>query len=407
MLQVMIAPSRTHFSGGNHGGEIRSSPKLCGIYLDYGLLAAFLILLALGLVMVSSASISIAERQTHEPFYFLWRQAAHVLVGLVLAWGVLHIPVAVWQRSGPALLSLGILLLIIVLLFGHEVNGSVRWISIGWVNIQPSELMKLFVVVFLAGYFVKYNEQVRTSVEGFLRPMILLSIVGILLLLEPDFGTAALVAMTALAMMFLGGVLLRQFVVLFALLTLAFAIAAYSKPYQMGRLNSFRNPWADPYDSGFQLIQSLIAFGRGDLWGVGLGGSIQKLFYLPEAHTDFLFAVLAEELGLIGVLIVITLFGFIVWRAFAIGRQAMLADRRYHGFLAYGLGLMIGLQAFINIGVNMGVLPTKGLTLPLMSYGGSSIVVTCIACAIILRIAHEQHPGQASRTTAITKRGHR
>ena len=342
--------------------------------------------------MVGSASVSIAEKQMGEPFYYFWRQSAYVCVGLMLAWLVVHVPISFWEKSNPTLLLLGAVLLVVVLVFGREVNGSSRWISLGSINLQPSELMKLFVVMFLAGYMSRRGEEVRTSVKGFLKPMILLSLIAILLLLEPDFGAAFVIAMTALGMMFIGGVRLRQFAALMLMLSVAFVIVAYSAPYRVERLTCFLNPWADPFNCGFQLTQSLIAFGRGEWFGVGLGGSIQKLFYLPEAHTDFLFAVLAEELGLVGGLSVIALLAIISLRSFYIGRVAFLAGRVYSGFLAYGLGLLIGVQALINIGVNMGLLPTKGLTLPLMSYGGSSIVVTCIACAIVLRILHEEYP---------------
>lgn len=367
-------------------------PRKRPLYVDYWLTGSVLTLLFVGLVMVGSASVSISEKQLGEPFYYFWRQAAYVCVGLLFAWLVLHIPIVFWERVNPGLLLFGCLLLLLVLGVGREVNGSTRWISLGVVNIQPSELMKLFVVMFLAGYMDRRGEEVRTSVKGFLKPMMLLSVIGILLLLEPDFGAAFVIAITALGMMFIGGVRIRQFGALMLLLAVALLLVAYSAPYRVERLTCFLNPWADPFNCGFQLTQSLIAFGRGEWLGVGLGGSIQKLFYLPEAHTDFLFAVLAEELGLLGGLVVITLFGIIGLRAFYIGRVAFSAGKVYAGFLAYGLGLLIGLQALINIGVNMGLLPTKGLTLPLMSYGGSSIVVTCISCAILLRILHEHYP---------------
>ena len=361
-------------------------------YLDTWLLVPSLLLLILGLVMVASASITIAERQLAEPFYYFWRQLAYVLAGLLLGWGVLRTRIDHWQALGPGLLVLGVLLLLLVLVFGREVNGSTRWLSFGVVNVQPSELMKLFGVVFLAGYLVRRSEEVRSSMKGFFKPMILLGVIGVLLLLEPDFGAAAVIAITAMGMLFLGGVQLRQFALLFVLMACSLGILAWSSPYRVQRLTSFLNPWADPFDSGFQLTQALIAFGRGEWLGVGLGGSIQKLFYLPEAHTDFLFAVLAEELGLLGASVVIALFAIIVLRAFMIGRAALYAGHQFAAYLSFGLGLLIGLQAFINIGVNMGVLPTKGLTLPLMSYGGSSVVATCVAIAMLLRVAHEHRP---------------
>jgi cell division protein FtsW len=275
------------------------------------------------------------------------------------------------------------------------------------VNFQPSELVKLFVVVYLAGYLVRRGDEVRESVKGFLKPMALVGLIGVLLLLEPDFGAAAVITATVLGMMFLGGVRLWQFGVLFLVMSAGMAALAISSPYRMARLTSFVNPWADPFNSGFQLTQALIAFGRGEWLGVGLGGSIQKLFYLPEAHTDFLFAVLAEELGLLGVVAVIALFAILVWRAFVIGQSAASAGNRFGAYTAYGIGMWLGLQAFINLGVNMGVLPTKGLTLPLMSYGGSSIVMSCVAVALLLRVSHE-HPVEklpaARRTTSSASR---
>jgi cell division protein FtsW len=359
--------------------------------LDMVLLGSALLLLAIGLVMVASASVSIAERQMDDPLYFFWRQGAFLIVGLVAAYSVLRVRLVYWERLGPYSLLVGLTMLVVVLLIGREINGSTRWLALGPVNFQPSELVKLFVVVYLAGYLVRRGDEVRESVKGFLKPMALVGLIGLLLLLEPDFGAAAVITTTVLGMMFLGGVRLWQFAVLFMVMLAAMGTLAYSSPYRVARLTSFVNPWADPFDSGFQLTQALIAFGRGEWLGVGLGGSIQKLFYLPEAHTDFLFSVLAEELGLLGAVSVIALFAVLVWRAFAIGTASAAAGNRFGSYVAYGIGMWLGLQAFINLGVNMGVLPTKGLTLPLMSYGGSSIVMSCVAVALLLRISHE-HP---------------
>jgi len=381
-MKVLIAPADERI-------QPVAWPRKQPVTMDYWLLGATLCLLAIGLVMVASASVSIADKQLGEPFYYFKRQVIYAVVGVLMAWGVLHVKMDIWERLNPKLLMVGVAMLLLVLVAGKEVNGSLRWISLGVVNIQPSEFMKLFAVFYLAGYLVRRGDEVCTTIKGFLKPMMMLSVVGILLLLEPDFGSAVVIAMTALGMMFIGGVKVRQFGILFLLIAVAFALVAYTSPYRLARMTCFLNPWANPFDCGFQLTQSLIAFGRGEWLGVGLGGSIQKLFYLPEAHTDFLFAVLAEELGLVGGLTVIVLFAIVVWRGFAIGQSAFRAQQRFSGFLAYGIGLLIGLQAFINIGVNMGLLPTKGLTLPLMSYGGSSIVATCIACAVLLRIHHE------------------
>jgi cell division protein FtsW len=359
--------------------------------LDMVLLGSALLLLAIGLVMVASASVSIAERQMNDPLYYFWRQGAFVIVGLIAAYSVLRVRLVYWERLGPYCLLVGLTMLVVVLLLGREINGSTRWLALGPVNFQPSELVKLFVVVYLAGYLVRRGDEVRESVKGFLKPMALVGLIGLLLLLEPDFGAAAVITTTVLGMMFLGGVRLWQFAVLFTVMLVAMGTLAYSSPYRVARLTSFVNPWADPFDSGFQLTQALIAFGRGEWLGVGLGGSVQKLFYLPEAHTDFLFSVLAEELGLLGAVSVIALFAVLVWRAFAIGTASAAAGNRFGSYVAYGIGMWLGLQAFINLGVNMGVLPTKGLTLPLMSYGGSSIVMSCVAVALLLRISHE-HP---------------
>jgi cell division protein FtsW len=272
---------------------------------------------------------------------------------------------------------------------GREVNGSLRWIHLGPINLQVSEFVKLFMILYLAGYLVRHTEAVQASAAGFLRPLVLFLLLAVLLLLQPDYGAVAVIFMTALGMMWLGGARLLQFLLLLISVSGALMVLALVSPYRMERLTTFLNPWADPFDSGFQLTQALIAFGRGEWFGVGLGGSVQKLFYLPEAHTDFLFAVLAEELGLVTAVLVIGLFLLIVLRALAIGRHAEQRELPYQAFVAYGVGIWIGLQAFINLGVNMGILPTKGLTLPLMSYGGSSMVAMCVAVALLLRVDFE------------------
>jgi len=359
--------------------------------IDMRLLTVSIILLCLGLVMVTSASITIADRLYGEPFYYLYRQSIHILVGLLLAGVLLRVKMDYLEKYGSWIFVLGVLLLALVLVpgIGKEVNGSTRWLSFGILNMQPSELMKLGVVLYVAGYLVRHGEEVRTSFWGFLKPMLLLMVVCLLLLLEPDFGASAIIVATTLGMMFLGGVRLWQFALLLLLVVSILAVLAMSSPYRLERLTVFINPWADPFNHGFQLTQALIAFGRGEWFGVGLGGSVQKLFYLPEAHTDFLFAVFAEELGMIAGLMLLLLFVYVIWRAFSISAQADRLGRLFESYLAAGIGTWIGLQAFINFGVNMGLLPTKGLTLPLMSYGGSSIVIMCMAIALLLRIDYE------------------
>lgn len=372
-------------------GGRKLEPQPDGRMLDIWLLGALILLLAIGLVMVSSASLHISERTFSQPWYYTIRQAAFMGLGVMAALIVLRIPLLAWERLGPMLLICGMVLLVMVLIpgVGRKINGAARWINLGIFNLQVSELIKLFVIVYMAGYLVRRGEEVRTTVKGFLKPMGVLGLIAVLLLLEPDFGATAVMLMTAMGMLFIGGVRLWQFGVLIGVVASAMAALAITSPYRMQRLTTFLDPWADPWASGFQLTQALIAIGRGEFWGVGLGSGVQKLFYLPEAHTDFLFSVMAEELGLLGSVVVIGLFVTVVVRAFIIGNRAEKIGAHFDGYVAYGLGLWLGLQAFINIGVNMGVLPTKGLTLPLMSYGGSSIVVTCMAAALLLRVDFE------------------
>ncbi len=360
---------------------------------DPWVLISVVLLLALGLLMVTSASMPLADSKTGQPFYFLIRQGAFVVVGLLAAGLVLQVPLTRWRRVGPLLLlaAVGLLVLVLVPGIGREVNGSMRWIAAGPINIQVSEIAKLFVLIYVAGYLKRHGADLQTaniwiSTLALLRPMAVLAVLAVLLLLEPDFGSVVVLMATALGMVFLAGVNLWQFGVLQAGTAVAMAVLILSSPYRRERLFSFMNPWEDPFGGGFQLVQSLIAIGRGELFGVGLGESVQKLFYLPEAHTDFLFAVLAEELGLIGILTVLALFMILVWRAFVIARRAERLDMRFSAYLAYGIGLWFGIQALFNMGVNMGVLPTKGLTLPLMSYGGSSVVVMCMTLALLLRV---------------------
>lgn len=368
----------------------RPDPILTGIAVT---------ILLFGLIMVASASVSLADQQTGNAFYYLDRQLVFALVGIGAAFCAYQIPLALWQRSGFLLLLFGLLLLLAVLVpgVGTRVNGSMRWIVAGPFRLQVSELAKLAILMYLAGYLVRRQHEVRTRFAGFAKPVGMLGLASLLLLLEPDFGAATVLFATAFTMLFIGGVRLRHFSLLVGLVSIAMAVLAFSSPYRLERLTTFLNPWADPFNSGFQLTQSLIAIGRGQWFGVGLGESVQKLFYLPEAHTDFLFAVLAEELGLLGALSVIGLYLAFTWRAFIIARRAAAVGRMYAAYLSFGLGLWIGLQAFINVGVNMGILPTKGLTLPLMSSGGSSLVVTCAAVGLLLRAARESEQGPVSR----------
>lgn len=359
--------------------------------VDPWLATAVVAILGLGYVMVVSASLHIAAESYGNPWFYAIRQAIFIGLGLLAAGIAFRVPVAVWQRLGPWLLLTGLVMLVLVLIpgIGRTVNGATRWIDLGVFNLQVSELMKLAVIVYLAGYLVRRGEEVRTSLKGFLKPMAVMAIIAVLLLAEPDFGATAVILATAMAMMFIGGVRFWQFGALLGLVVSLMALMAVAAPYRMRRLTTFLDPWQDPFDSGFQLTQALIAIGRGEIFGVGLGSGVQKLSYLPEAHTDFLFSVMAEEFGLIGSLLVIGLFSLFVLRAFVIARSAENGKNPFAAYMAYGLALWLGMQAFINIGVNMGVLPTKGLTLPLMSYGGSSIVVCCVAVALLLRVDYE------------------
>jgi len=377
--------------------------------MDYLLLFAALALAALGLVMVSSASITLADRELGQPFYYALRQAIYIGAGLLAGMGVYRIRLALVEQAGLLLLLTAFALLLAVLVpgIGTQVNGSVRWLNTGLFRLQVSEPAKLMILVYLASYLTRHGEEVRTQLSGFIKPLALLGLAAILLLLEPDFGATVVMLSTAMGMIFIAGARLWQFGGMLGLGGVSLAGLAVSSPYRMERLTTFLNPWADPFDSGFQLTQSLIAIGRGEWFGVGLGASIQKLFYLPEAHTDFVFAVLAEELGLLGVCVVIALYAVLVWRAFVIAIQAEKAGNAFASLLAHGIGIWIGLQAFINMGVNMGLLPTKGLTLPLMSYGGSSMVVVCVAIALLLRADHETRctvQGLAASGAAAAKR---
>ncbi len=359
--------------------------------LDKTFAVLVITILGLGLLMVASASIGVSDQQIHQPFYYFYRQGIYLLAGIFLGAIVIQFEIAVWEKIGWIILAATLVGLALVLIpgIGYSVNGSARWLHISFIRIQVSEVAKFAVVIFLAGYLVRQYEEIKTQWSGFLKPLGILAVMSFLLLKEPDFGATVVIIATALGMMFLGGMRLRNFSVLMLLVLAVLSIIAISAPYRIARMTTFLNPWDQAFSSGYQLTQSLIAFGRGGWLGVGLGNSIQKLFYLPEAHTDFLFAVIAEELGLLGMIGIIILFVLLVMKIFFMGRDAQKLGKHFAAYLAYGFALWITIQFTVSVGVNAGILPTKGLTLPLMSYGGSSLLINCIVIALLFRIDYE------------------
>jgi cell division protein FtsW len=370
------------------------APRRLPSEVDMALLWSALILLLFGVVMVYSASIATAEGSRafgHQPAYFLVRQLVFLGVGLVAAAMAFQVPLNTWQQLAPWLFVAGVVALVLVLIpgVGRDVNGARRWIPLGVANLQPSELMKLFAVLYAADYTVRKMDVMHDLKKAFLPLAGAMVLVAGLLLREPDFGAFVVIVSISMGILFLGGLRARLFAGLIVVLVVAFLIMIWASPYRRERILGFMDPWQDAFGKGYQLSHALIAFGRGEFFGVGLGASVEKLFYLPEAHTDFLLAVIAEELGFFGVLTVITLFAVLVQRAFAVGRQAAVLDRWYPALVAQGIGIWLGAQGFINMGVNVGLLPTKGLTLPLMSFGGSGILANCVALAVLLRIDWE------------------
>jgi len=377
----------------------RSTGRPRRLVLDAWVVGTVAALLLVGLVMVASASIGVAERETGAAFFYFERQLMFVGMGLVAAMLALAIPTALWEKYSMVLLGIAIALLVLVLVpgIGHEVNGSRRWVRLGLMNFQVSELARVLLLTYVASYAVRRADELRSDFKGFIKPVGVLGGAAVLLLLEPDFGAATVLLATGIVVLFLAGARITHLLVPVVLGVAAMGALAVTSSYRLRRLVAFRNPWEDPFDSGFQLVQSLIAIGRGEWFGVGLGSSVQKLFYLPEAHTDFVFAVLAEEFGFVGVVLVLALFALLAGRALAISRNAARAGLQFQSYVAASIGVWLGLQAFVNIGVNMGLLPTKGLTLPLLSYGGSSMLVTLAWLGVLLRVHHEtQTTGRAA-----------
>ncbi|MFD2631712.1 MULTISPECIES: cell division protein FtsW [Idiomarina] len=365
-------------------------PSTSQALYDRVLLTVSLALLAFGFIMVSSASLPTADRLTGNPFHFAIRHGIYIVISLLVMLASLRIPTTLWNEHSGKLLLVGLAMLLVVLVIGHEVNGSQRWIKVGPVTVQVAEMAKLFFYVYMASYLARREDEVREAIKGFIKPLVLLFIAAVLLLMQPDFGTVVVLSATTVAMLFLAGAKLWQFFAVFITCVLAMILLIIVEPYRMQRFLTFLEPEKDPFGAGYQLMQSLIAFGQGQFSGAGLGNSIQKLQYLPEAHTDFIMAVVAEELGFVGVMGVIAVVLMLVWRALIIGRRCLMVDQRYGGYLAYGIGVWFSIQAFVNIGVASGALPTKGLTLPLVSYGGTSLVVSALAIGLLLRIDHER-----------------
>ena len=388
----------------------RSSGQSRSLVLDPWLIGAVAALLLIGLVMVASASIGISERDTGDAFHYFKRQLTYVGLGLLAGCIGLAIPTRIWDERSTWLLIGAFALLVLVLVpgIGYVVNGSRRWIRLGFMNFQVSEAARVLLLMYVSSYAVRRSDELRADFKGFMVPVAVLGAAAVLLLLEPDFGAATVLFVTGIAVLFLAGARILHLLVPIVLGSLALAALAVISPYRLRRLTGFLDPWGDPFDSGFQLVQSLIAIGRGEWFGVGLGSSVLKMFYLPEAHTDFVFAVLAEEFGFVGVVVVIGLFALLVVRALKISREAAQAGQQFQSYVAAAIGVWIGLQALVNIGVNMGLLPTKGLTLPLLSYGGSSMLVTLGWLGVLLRINHDTQAtgrvGKVSRTPREARR---
>ncbi|KQH86199.1 cell division protein FtsW [Vibrio furnissii] len=360
-------------------------------------------LMLIGLVMVTSASFPISSRLTDQPFHFMFRHAIFLMLALITSAVVLQVPLQRWMQYSSVLLAISFVLLIIVLLAGKSVNGASRWIPLGLFNLQPAEVAKLSLFIFMSGYLVRKHDEVRqTFFGGFLKPIMVFGTLAVLLLGQPDLGTVIVMLVTLFGMLFIAGAKLSQFLALMVAGILAVVALIAAEPYRIRRVTSFLDPWEDPFGSGYQLTQSLMAFGRGEWFGQGLGNSIQKLEYLPEAHTDFVFAVMAEELGFVGVTLVLMLIFSLVFKAILIGKKAFEHDQQFGGYLAFGIGIWFAFQTLVNVGAAAGMVPTKGLTLPLISYGGSSLIIMSVAVSILLRIDHECRMADNRRTKEIT-----
>ncbi|WP_075182229.1 cell division protein FtsW [Pantoea sp. 1.19] len=389
VLNWLSARARTWVMG-TRDGDANSL-----VLYDRKLLWMTFALAIVGFVMVTSASMPVGQRLQEDPFFFAKRDAFYLGLAFALSLVTLRIPMDVWQRYSNIMLLISVIMLLIVLVVGSSVNGASRWIALGPLRIQPAELSKLSLFCYLASYLVRKVEEVRNNFWGFCKPMGVMVVLAVLLLAQPDLGTVVVLFVTTLAMLFLAGAKLWQFLAIIGSGIFAVVLLIIAEPYRMRRVTSFLNPWDDPFGSGYQLTQSLMAFGRGEVWGQGLGNSVQKLEYLPEAHTDFIFSIIGEELGYIGVVFALLMVFFVAFRAMSIGRRALEIDQRFSGFLACSIGVWFSFQALVNVGAAAGMLPTKGLTLPLISYGGSSLIIMSTAIVLLLRIDYETRLAKA------------
>jgi cell division protein FtsW len=366
---------------------------LAGSRVDGAMIALWVALMTIGLIMVASASIAFAALNYDDAWYFARRHGIYLMMGMMVALFVMCLPMSVWQRYSGYLLLFTLLLLVIVLIpgIGRRVNGSQRWLSLGFISIQVSEIAKVCAVIFFASFFARRYQELHFGWQGFLKPLLIVGLFVVLLLLEPDFGSSVVLCGTVFAMMFIAGVRLWHFLLLIAIGVVSLAAVAIFSPYRMQRLITFLDPWADQFNSGYQLTQSLIGFGRGEWVGLGLGNSLQKLFFLPEAHTDFIFAIIAEEFGLVGAVVTLALFAALIWRIFLLSRQNLAMGRVFPALATFGIAILFSIQVFINAGVASGLLPTKGLTLPFISYGGSSLLINCLLMGFVVRARWELH----------------
>lgn len=375
-----------------------------GVTFDRSFIILAATLYVIGLVMVASSSMPVAERLFNNPFHFVIRHMIYIVLSLIIGGLALQVPMSWWHKYSSYLLILGLVLLVVVLVIGRSVNGSQRWIVLGPITIQAAEPAKLFFFCYLSAYLVRRREEVMENLKGFIKPLVVFGLLALFLLMQPDLGTVIVMFVTTFGLLFLAGAKLWQFIAMTAVGLGAITMLAVFEPYRLRRITSFLDPWQDPFGSGYQLTQSLMAYGRGELFGQGLGNSIQKLEYLPEAHTDFVMAVLAEEFGFVGVFVVLLLSAYLVIKALKLGRKAIAKEKYFEGFFAYSMGIWMSFQTAVNIGASAGIVPTKGLTMPLISYGGSSMIVMTLAVVVLIRIDHEMRLQSIQATTKSSKR---